>query len=387
MRSLASFGLGAALMYFLDPQSGRRRRSEARDKAVHLVHETNEAMDVASRDLENRMRGAVATVESTLRREHVPDEVLVERVRSKLGRVSSHPHAIEVSCEDGAIVLEGPVLSNELRQVLSAIGRVRGVRKIQNRLDPHRSTENVPALQGGEPRREVFELLQRNWSPGPRLVVGATGAILALGGLRRGGVVGTLCMVGGGLAFARSVTNLDFRRLLGIGAGRRAIDLTKTIDVNAPVEQVFAWLSAPENFPRFMSHVRSVKRTSERRYHWKVTGPANVDLDWDALVTRLEPNQLLAWRSEPGSMVGHAGSIRFESTPDGRTRISIRMSYNPPAGALGHAFAKLLGTDPKHQMDEDLIRFKSLMEQGKATAHGQTVFRDELRPDSEKLVH
>ncbi len=87
-------------------------------------------------------------------------------------------------------------------------------------------------------------------------------------------------------------------------------------------------------------------------------------------------------------MVENAGIIHFEEAGGGRTRLDIRLSYNPPAGAIGHAFAKLLGADPKKQMDDDLLRFKSLMELGKATGH-ETVTRDELRPERgvERGVH
>jgi len=55
------------------------------------------------------------------------------------------------------------------------------------------------------------------------------------------------------------------------------------------------------------------------------------------------------------------------------------MSYNPPGGALGHGLATLLGSDPKRAMDEDLVRFKSLLEAGRTRAHGERVTREELR--------
>jgi uncharacterized membrane protein len=56
------------------------------------------------------------------------------------------------------------------------------------------------------------------------------------------------------------------------------------------------------------------------------------------------------------------------------------MSYNPPGGAIGHAFAALFRWDPKSAMDEDLVRLKSLIEHHKATAHGEAVYRDEVDP-------
>lgn len=386
---LSSIGIGAVLMYFVDPESGRRRRCAARDKANHLVRRTRDAIDVASRDLENRARGAVATFGSALQREEeeVADEVLVERVRSKLGRVSSHPRAIDVTCEGGAVTLEGPVLASELRHVLSATSRVRGVERIVNRLEPHRSTGAIPALQGGQPRREVGELWQRRWSPGPRLLVATGGALAVLSGLRRGGVFGAAIALGGGLALARGMTNMPTKHLFGFGDGRRSIDVTKTIDIDAPLEQVFAFLSEPERFPKLMSHVRAVERTPDGVYRWTVSGPAGIDVGWSAVITDLAPNELIAWRSEPGSLVDHAGSLRFESMPDGRTRVGVRMSYIPPLGVFGHALATLLGADPKRQLDEEFVRFKSLMERGKATAHGETVLRDDFTPPRRELVH
>ena len=119
--------------------------------------------------------------------------------------------------------------------------------------------------------------------------------------------------------------------------------------------------------------------TKEGRSSWKVRGPAGIIFEWDAVITRIEPGRLLAWKSVEGAMVENAGVIRFEDAGGGKTRLDIRLSYNPPAGAFGHAFARLLGADPKKQMDDDLLRFKSLMELGKATGH-ETVKRDELVP-------
>jgi uncharacterized membrane protein len=70
--------------------------------------------------------------------------------------------------------------------------------------------------------------------------------------------------------------------------------------------------------------------------------------------------------------------VRFDPNPDGGTRITIRMCYTPPLGVLGHAFAQMLGVDPKRDMDEDLVRLKSLIEYGKTRAHGGTVHREQL---------
>jgi uncharacterized membrane protein len=54
------------------------------------------------------------------------------------------------------------------------------------------------------------------------------------------------------------------------------------------------------------------------------------------------------------------------------------MAYRPPAGALGHTIAKLFGADPKREMDDDLLRLKSLLERGQATGTNGRVKKNAL---------
>jgi uncharacterized membrane protein len=144
-----------------------------------------------------------------------------------------------------------------------------------------------------------------------------------------------------------------------VQAGRRAVDIHKIVNVDAPLEEVFAFWANYENFPRFMSHVREVRDTGGGTSHWVVDRPAGVPVEWDAVVTALETNDVLAWTSVPGSAVESSGIIRFAQNEDGTTHVDLKMTYSPPAGAIGHAAAKLLGADPKRQMDDDLARAKT----------------------------
>lgn len=101
-------------------------------------------------------------------------------------------------------------------------------------------------------------------------------------------------------------------------------------------------------------------------------------MSWNSRIIESQPNRLLAWRSEPDSLIRNAGIIHFESAGDVGTRVHLQMSYKPPAGAIGHAVATLFGLGPKHVSDEDLVGMKSLFEHGKTTAHGETVTREQL---------
>lgn len=363
---IGGLGLGALLMYVFDPLVGRRRRALARDKLTRLAHKTADAIDVTSRDLRNRATGLWSETRKIVSREEVDDVVLAERVRSKLGFLTSHPGSIAARAENGTVVLEGVVLADEVDRLIRGVSSIRGVKRVENRLRVHERPEGVPGLQGQptRPRGEMPDLMQRNWAPATRFVAGTVGgALVGLGARRRNIFGAALASLGLGV-IARALANIEFRRLLGVGAGRRAVDIQKIISVAAPVEEVFAFWSNYENFPRFMRNVREVRDLGSKRSHWVVAGPAGAPVEWDAEITSYAENERLAWKTLPGSPIQHAGIVLFERNPDGTTRLKVRMSYNPVVGALGHVVASIFGADPKSEMDQDLLRMKTMIETG-----------------------
>jgi uncharacterized membrane protein len=387
---IGGIGIGAGLMYFLDPGRGRRRRALVRDKSVGLWNATANVLGKTRRDLGNRTEGISAWGKHLFTHPGgAPAQVLEARVRSKLGRVARHPGSIEVTAlPGGAVTLSGPVLQDEVEHILDGVASVEGVRSIENRLEPHTHSENVAGLQG-EPRRrpeERFELMQSNWSPAARALVGAAGTTMAFYGLGRWDWRGAGMGVLGAAAIARSLSNKEFKRLTGVRAGRRAVDIQKTLTIDCPVERVFEFWANYENFPKFMSHLREVRDLGSGRSHWVAVGPARIPVEWDAEITDLRPNETLAWRSVPGSRIENAGTVRFQSNPDGSTQLSIRISYNPPAGAVGHGIARMFGAYPEHALNEDLARLKSLLEVGKTSVKGHTVTREKLEGVAKTLV-
>ncbi|MFL5620650.1 MAG: SRPBCC family protein [Gemmatimonadaceae bacterium] len=374
LAQLAAVGLGAAAMYLLDPVRGRRRRHLMRDKLVHAAKETGDAMGTTSRDLSNRAAGLAAVARRRLRADDVDDAVLIDRVRAALGRAASHPSAIDVNAEEGRVALRGPVLAREADDVVATVERVRGVKEVVDQLERHETAGDVPALQGeSQPASSRFELLQENWTPAARLVAGVTGGALAATCLRteerRKPLSAAIGLAGAALA-VRSATNLPFDRLLGVGAGQRVITVRKSITIEAPIYDVFTWLVAWERWPRWMSHVREVRSyggsgTVGERTHWLLDGPAGTTVEWDAETTRFVPPALIAWRTVEGSPVAHAGTIRLARTKTGATRVDVMVSYTPIAGAAGHAVATLFRRDPKHQLEDDLVRLKTTIETGR----------------------
>jgi uncharacterized membrane protein/osmotically-inducible protein OsmY len=366
--------LGAGLMFLLDPRRGASRRATLQSQAAQLVRATEALLERGARDLEQRARGTVAAARSRLRRDDADDEVIALRIRAQLGRHTSHAHAIHVDVRERHVQLSGPVLSSEWRAIVDGVKHVRGVRSVVDRLAAHASPGGVAALQGGGRPRGSVRAADR-WAPGTRLVAGGAGVFLLARGVLGGGLLGLPSAVAGLALLARAAASGRLGRSPGGGA---ELYVTKSIRIERPVDEVYAFFTEFQNLPRFMTHVRDVRATGSDRTRWSVDGPGGVPVEWEAVTTAQEPNRLVAWESVRGSIVRTAGSVRFAGDDRG-TRMNVTLRYHPPAGALGHAVARLLGADPKRQMDDDLVRLKSLLERGKATGRAGPVTLEELK--------
>ena len=371
-RAIVGAAVGAGLMYFFDPVRGRRRRARLRDLAIHARRVERELLTKASRDAAHRARGLAERVRHAMN-DDAPDGVVEARVRAQIGRVASHPSAIEVQAVRGRLSLRGAVLASEAAAVVRCVERVPGVRVLIDQLDHHERAGAAPRARVLSPRDE--------WSPALQVGAMAAGSALAgWGAAIRGGAIGTLAATAGGALFARAAINMPLARMLGLDRSRYTVDLQKTITIDAPIEDVFALWSRLEQFPRFMQHVREVRPldADRRRWRWIVDGPFAAPLAFDADLTRLEPPRMIAWQTAPNQALDHAGLVQFEDVGGGRTRLHVQLHYRPLLGLIGHAFARALGFDPKRRMNDDLNRVKALLEQGETRAHHERVSIDEL---------
>ena len=179
----AGAAVGAGIMFLLDPVGGGRRRALVRDQMARARHKTGDGLDALGRDVYNRARGLAAETWATLRHEDIGGRLLEERVRAELGRVVSHPRAIDVQAtDDGCVCLRGPILTEEADPAIAAIQSVRGVCAVEDQLDRHATPENVPALQGGRSRTgRRSALMQESWSPTTKALVCIASTALAAG--------------------------------------------------------------------------------------------------------------------------------------------------------------------------------------------------------------
>jgi uncharacterized membrane protein len=214
-----------------------------------------------------------------------------------------------------------------------------------------------------------------------RVISGVAAAAIAVVGLRRKRLRPFLLPIAGSL-LSRAVTGrCAVNRALGRNSAHpdqvspvasvprgEGIKVEQSVVVSRPAPELYHFWRNFENLPRFMDHLESVTVLDENRSHWVAKAPAGMRVEWDAVIHNEIENELIAWRSLPGADVNNAGSVHFTPAADGQTEVRVVLSYEPPAGKLGAAIAKLLGEEPSTQVEDDLRRFKQVMEAVVSTA-------------------
>lgn len=143
------------------------------------------------------------------------------------------------------------------------------------------------------------------------------------------------------------------------------VQVTKSVTINRPRQEVYDFWRDLQNLPRFMQHLESVTAGPGPRSHWVATGPAGTTVSWDAEIVEDRPGELLAWRSIDGATVPNAGVVLFDDAPGDRgTELRVEVRYDPPGGTAGATVAKLFGEEPGQQLRDDLRRFKQVLETG-----------------------
>jgi len=211
-----------------------------------------------------------------------------------------------------------------------------------------------------------------------RLASGLAGLCLAGCGLKSRGVGQPLLPLAGAALVYRAVSgHCSLYANLGMDTTGRGeatavraghgFKVERSVTVGRPPAEVFSMWRQLERLPEFMSHLRQVKDLGDGRTHWVASAPLGLQISWDAEVVNVRPEEMIAWRSLPGSMVDTAGSVHFVPTGNG-TEVRVSLKYDPPGGQAGATLARWLGESPETQLADDLERFKQRLERGTATA-------------------
>jgi uncharacterized membrane protein len=224
--------------------------------------------------------------------------------------------------------------------------------------------------------------LRTNLSSSERwLSLAAGGALSALGFDGRGPSL-LSGLVGGYLIYRAASGNCFLYQSLGVSTSESTAPQTAVtaghgervehaVTVNKPAREVYEFWRDFENLPRFMTHLVDVDTTTDGRSHWVARGPLGLTVEWDAEIIVDIPGEAIGWKSIEGSDVDTAGSVRFRQLPHSRgTEVRVNLKYDPPAGRVGIAAAKLFGFSPKDQIRADMRRFKQILETGEFPSTG-----------------
>ncbi|MBN3896608.1 MAG: SRPBCC family protein [Nostoc sp. NOS(2021)] len=200
------------------------------------------------------------------------------------------------------------------------------------------------------------------------------GGAMVLMGLKQGSLRGALtALAGGGLIYQGATKQSTIQQAQSAIGINQPIKVEKTVTINKSAEELYRFWHNFENLPTFMKHLKSVKVHDQKRSHWIANAPLGNSVEWDAEILEDRENEFISWASVEGADVDNSGFVRFKKAPGDRgTEVKIVLEYNPPGGALGATVAKLFGEEPEQQIDDELRRFKMLMEAGEiATTEGQ----------------
>jgi uncharacterized membrane protein len=131
----------------------------------------------------------------------------------------------------------------------------------------------------------------------------------------------------------------------------------KTIEVQKPIDQVYAQWTQFEDFPHFMENVEEVRQLDDKHLEWKAK-VAGTERKWKAEIIEQKPNQVIAWRSTTGDK--NDGKVEFQPI-DGRTMVKLALDYEPPAGVAGTVGDTITQATPR-TVESDLKRFKEFIE-------------------------
>jgi uncharacterized membrane protein len=142
------------------------------------------------------------------------------------------------------------------------------------------------------------------------------------------------------------------------------VHVAKSVTIKCSRQEVYDFWRGFERFPEFMIHLVSVTTRPDGRSHWVVKAPVG-QVEWDSEVTEDRPCDVIAWESTAGSQLPNGGSVRFSDAPADRgTEVRVALHYDPPGGSAGTMLATLFGEEPSQQLEDDLRRFKQVMETG-----------------------
>jgi uncharacterized membrane protein len=241
---------------------------------------------------------------------------------------------------------------------------------------------SIKAIRDGEEARHAAGRV--NIGEVERWGSAIAGGLMMMHGLDRGSFRGlALAVMGGALVYRGATGHCPAYAALNIDtSGKHRADadehvhdgilLKHTMTINRTPMEVYEFVRDPANHHRYMEHVQSVEASEDGTFHWAIEGPLGSTWRFRSRHINEVPGHIVAWKTLPGGDIESAGAIRLEPSWDGRgTEVTMEINFEPPAGTLGMALARLFGHDPDAQVVGNLGRLKDLLEAGEVPPIGR----------------
>jgi uncharacterized membrane protein len=250
---------------------------------------------------------------------------------------------------------------------------VSGTRKgeISRRIDMAEAGINLDAVM--EQHKLAVQSHQGSDSQVTKWLPILIGGLLTGFGLSQRSLRGMLIAVAGGGVMYYGMTRRMPSLSSAVPDGQNSIRVEKVVTISKPIEEVYgAWCDVTK-LPRILSHLESVTDLGDGKSHWVAKAPLGLSVEWDAETMVDHENRVIAWRSVGEADVPNVGAMHFHEVPGTRgTEARVRIEYSPPLGPIGAIFAKVFGEEPSQQVEDDLRRFKQVLETGESpTTEGQ----------------
>jgi uncharacterized membrane protein len=225
----------------------------------------------------------------------------------------------------------------------------------------------------------------QNVSTEERVISTVVGGALIVSGIARGSLGGLALAAAGGGLLHRGVSGhclaYEFLGINRAGFDNNALGVRAkhgykhvvSMTIDRPPAELYRFWRQLDNLPQVMEHLIAVDEDGNRS-HWVARAPMIGQVAWDAEIINERENELIAWRSLPGSELDTAGSVHFESAPGNRgTKLTISLKYDPPGGKVGASIASIFGAGFEQVLEADLRAVKQRLESGEVpTIVGQT---------------
>lgn len=265
------------------------------------------------------------------------------------------------------------------------------VSRYPNRAERHEREADYPIARGAQEhtfptnrRMSIRDADGSTMDEVQRWVSGVGGAAILWYGLRQSGLSRwSLTALGAGLLYQGVAGDNLLDRIPGTENIPIVREMTneptqlrirKSLTINKPIEELYAYWRRLSNLPHFMSHVKSVQELDDERSHWVVRVLNDMELEWDARITVDRPNEMIGWETLPEADVPNRGYVKFIATARG-TEVSVSLEYDPPS-PVGRLAGRAVKFIAEQQVKEDIRNFKRLMETGEIpTIEGQPAAR------------